>query len=378
VVTNKTGATIGHIQFPLVDLAAAHREIGAELETAALRVIRSGRFVGGPVVTSFEAAFGAHVGSAEAVGVANGTDAVELAQRALGLGAGAEVLVPANTFIATASAVVAAGAVPAFVDVEPDSGLLDLSSCEQRLSPRTEALIVVHLYGRLVDMDPVLAFARRHGLAVIEDAAQAHGAAQGGRRAGSIGDVGCFSFYPGKNLGAFGDAGAVVSDDAALAARVRLLSDHGRGGPTGHAAIGRNSRLDPLHAAVLEVKLAHLDDWNARRRRAAGWYRETLPPELLDWRAAEPDREVHHLFPVLTDARDELGAELQRAGVQTGIHYATVLPATAAFAEWTERCPVAVRRAERQLSLPMHPHLRREDVEHIAALVAGRIPVNRS
>jgi len=355
----------------LVDLAAVHRELGDELEAAVLGVIRTQQFIGGERVISFEAAFADYVGAGEALGMANCTDALEIAVRAVGIDPGAEILVPANTFIATAEAIVAAGATPRFVDVEPHTGLIDLRSCEERVGQRTQAIIPVHLYGRMADMDGVMAFARRHSLAVIEDAAQAHGAMRAGRRAGSIGHVGCFSFYPGKNLGAFGDAGAAVTSDPTVAARMRLLRDHGRRARNDHEIIGLNSRLDPLHAAVLAVKLAHLDGWNERRRQASSWYRQMLSADLLDPAAAEPASDVHHVFPILVAERDALGQRLGEAEVQAGIHYRQAIPCTPAFAAFAEPCPTAERRADLQISLPMHPHLRREDVERVASVVNG-------
>ena len=360
-------------QYPLVDLAAIHDELGDELEAAVLEVIRSQRFIGGEKVAEFERAFADYLGAVNAIGVANGTDAIELSLKALNIAPGAEVLVPANTFIATAEAVVAAGLVPRFVDVDVRSGLIDLASCEQRLSDRTQVVIPVHLYGRMAEMDELMRFADRNSLVVIEDAAQAHGARRDGRLAGTIGRVGCFSFYPGKNLGAFGDAGAVVTDDPKLADRIRLMRDHGRQGRSNHAIIGVNSRLDPIQAAVLSVKLPHLERWNAQRRQAAEWYREALPAGLMDYAADQPDADVHHLFPIMIEERDALAADLVKAGVQTGIHYEHSLPRTLAFSNSGDDCPAAARRARMQLSLPMHPHLMQADVEQIARAVTATV-----
>ena len=360
-------------QYPLVDLAAIHEELGHELEAAVLEVVRSQRFIGGEKVAEFEQAFAHYLGAVNAIGVANGTDAIELSLKALNLAPGAEALVPANTFIATAEAVVAAGLVPRFVDVDARSGLIDLANCEERVSDRTQVVIPVHLYGRMADMDELMQFADRHSLKVIEDAAQAHGARRGGRSAGTIGHVGCFSFYPGKNLGAFGDAGAVVTDDAGLAERIRLMRDHGRRGRNNHVVVGVNSRLDPIQAAVLSVKLPHLERWNALRRQAAEWYREALPAELVDYASNEPEADVHHLFPIMTEERDALAANLAKAGIQTGIHYERPLPRTEAFSSSGDDCPAAERRARRQLSLPMHPHLTRADVEQIASAVTAAV-----
>lgn len=356
---------------PLVDMDGVHRELGAELETAVLEVVRSYQFVGGPRVPEFEAAFAEYLGSGEVIAMANGTDALELALRALEIGPGDEVLVQANTFIATAEAVVAAGATPVFVDVEADSGLIDLDSAAGRITERTCAVMPVHIYGRMTDMRAVSAFASRHGLAVVEDAAQSHGAERDGERAGTVGAVGCFSFYPGKNLGAFGDAGAAVTSDPQIAERLRLMRDHGRRGRHNHELVGFNSRMDPIQAAVLSVKVPHLHDWTERRRRAAGWYRELLPDHLLDYRAEQPASEVHHLFPIIVEDRDGLADRLAAQGIQTGIHYPRTVPSTTAFGAVTDAFPESERRAATQLSLPMHPHLPRGDVEYIAQLVTS-------
>lgn len=357
---------------PLVDLEAQYAEIGAEVEAAVLRICRSLRYVGGEEVDAFERAFAAHTGAAHAVGVANGTDALELALVAAGLEPGDEVLIPANTFVATAEAVHAAGGAVRFSDVHSESGLIDLESAAERVTPATRAIVPVHLYGRMVEMDSLSAFARRHHLLVIEDAAQAHNARRNGSAAGTSGDAGCFSFYPGKNLGAIGDAGAVVTNDAGIAERLRLLRDHGRDGHGNHAVIGRNSRLDPLQAAVLSVKLGHLDRWTQARRAAATALREHLDPTVLDWTGGgDPCAEVHHLFPILAADRDAMEAGLRERGIMTGVHYRHDLPSTPAFAGGSVACPVAASRARHQLSLPMHPHLDDAAIEQIAEGVAA-------
>jgi dTDP-4-amino-4,6-dideoxygalactose transaminase len=229
----------------------------------------------------------------------------------------------------------------------------------------------VHLYGQPADMDPILGLARDRGIRVLEDAAQAHGAVRDGRHAGAAGEIGCFSFYPGKNLGAFGDAGAAVTNDPQLAERLRLLRNHGRRSRHEHELIGFNSRMDPLQAAVLNVKLVHLNRWNERRRQAAVWYRELLPEHVLDWSAEDPRSEVHHVFPIISDDRDALRRRLSDAGVQTGIHYPQTVPGTPAFAALGGSFPRAEQRARRQLSLPMHPHLERADAELIASVVGS-------
>jgi dTDP-4-amino-4,6-dideoxygalactose transaminase len=359
------------MRMPLVDLAAVHEELGDELEAAVLRVCRSQGFIGGEPVAAFERDFAAFCGASAAVGVANGTAAIECVLRALEIGPGHRVLVPANSFIATAEAVSAVGADPVFVDADPETGLIDLDSARARVDERTRAVVPVHLYGRMCDMRAVGAFADEHGLAVIEDAAQAHGARRDGLVAGSAGRAGCFSFYPGKNLGAFGDAGAVTTNDADLAERIALYRDHGKRGDA-HLIVGANQRLDALQAAVLNVKLPHMERWNDARRRVAARYRDSLPAEVLDWTGgADPAAEVHHLFPIMVDDRDGLLAELHDQGIAAGIHYRQAITETEAYRDSADPCPVAERRAARQLSLPIHPHLDDAGVDRIVAAIRG-------
>ncbi len=357
-----------------VDTGAAYRELRSEIDAAVAAVFESSQYIGGPDVAAFEEEWAAYTGAKHAIGVANGTDSLELILRALELPPGTDVLMPANTFIATAEAVVAAGLEARFVDVDPESGLADADAYRDALDDRVSAIAPVHIYGRLGDLSELLALARERGLPVIEDAAQAHGARRGGAHAGTFGVAGSFSFYPGKNLGAFGDAGAIVTDDDELAASLRVLRDHGKLGPDDHVAIGRNSRLDAVQAAVLRVKLRHLDRWAAERRRVAEGYRAALPADLLDWRGADdPQAESHHLFPVLVDDRDGLAAELADQGVPTGVHYRRAVPTTTAFGNRVEAFPVAESRAARQLSLPMHPHLSDEQVAHVSELVTSLV-----
>jgi dTDP-4-amino-4,6-dideoxygalactose transaminase len=361
-----------------VDLGALYLEIKDEIDAAMSRVCQSTAFIGGPEVANFEQAFASFTGAERVIGVANGTDAIELALQACELPPGAEVIVPANTFIATAEAVVAAGLRPVFVDVEPDTGLIDLAAVEAAAGGAA-AVIPVHLYGRLVDMDAIMDIARRHGLRVIEDAAQAHAARRNGRHAGTWGDAGTFSFYPGKNLGAFGDAGAVVTGDPALAERIGAMRDHGRRGRDRHVLVGANSRLDGLQAAILGAKLPHLERWTVTRRTIAEVYRSTLPREILDWAGDddEPQAECHHLFPVLLDDREAVAERLRAEGIPTGVHYRVALPCTPAFGERFGACPVAEDRAQRQLSLPIHPHMSTEDAERVAAAISQLVGVPR-
>jgi dTDP-4-amino-4,6-dideoxygalactose transaminase len=358
----------------LVDVRAAYEELRDEIDEALHRVCRHGAFVGGEEVEAFEAAWAEYSGARHAIGVANGTDALTLALVAADLPTGSAVILPANTFIATAEAVVAARLRPRFVDVEPDTGLAQLERCAEAVDGTVSAIIPVHLYGRVMEMEPVLELAADNDLVVVEDAAQAHGGRRHGRHAGTFGHAGCFSFYPGKNLGAFGDAGAVITDDDEIADRVRLLRDHGRRGRDRHEVVGVNSRLDAFQAAVLLVKLRHLERWTRERRRVAETYRALLDPELLDWPGdADANAETHHLFPILSDERDELAEQLGAEGIATGVHYRVPVPATAAFGSHEGLHPVAERRAARQLSLPIHPHLSSESAEWVAAEVSGLV-----
>jgi dTDP-4-amino-4,6-dideoxygalactose transaminase len=305
--------------------------------------------------------------------VASGTAALELCLRALRIGGGDEVIVPTNSFIATAAAVAAVGAEPIFVDVDPGTLLINADAVEASLSPRTAAVIVVHLYGQVADIEPIARVAAKAGVACIEDAAQAHGATWKGRPVGGLVDAGCFSFYPSKNLGAFGDAGAVTTNDPALADRVRSLSNHGRipGRPEIHASLGGNDRLDALQAAILSVKLARLDDWVAKRRRVAAWYRERLcrVPVVQPEQVARTEP-AHSLAVVQVEDRDRVRMELSRAGIATGIHYPVPCHRQPAFASRASRLlPISERAAGRVLSLPMFPHLTEAMVDRVVEAI---------
>ena len=360
---------------PFLDLAAMHADLVPAFDAAWRDVIGTSRFIGGPEVEAFEAEWAAHCGTRHCVGVSNGTVAIELALAALGIGRGDEVVVPTNTFIATAAAVVAVGATPVFADVDPATLLLTPGTIAPRLTERTVAIIAVHLYGQPADMDAINALAARRGLCVIEDAAQAHGATWRGRPAGSLSRIGCFSFYPGKNLGAFGDAGAVVTDDAALAERIRVLSNHGRsqGDPYRHDTVGGNERLDALQAAMLRVKLRSLEGWNEARRRAAALYVEELaglPVRLVE--VVPEARSSHHLAVIRSPERDALRTALADAGIGTGIHYPIPCHMQAPFRTAAQpSLPVAEQAAGEILSLPMYPHLTAAQVREVAAAIAA-------
>ena len=346
---------------PFLDLRAAYLELKSEVDAAVARVLDNGRYILGEEVAAFEREWAAYCGAAHAVGLGNGLDALTLALRALDIGSGDEVIVPSNTFIATWLAVSAVGAVP--VPVEPAAATynIDAARVEAAITPATRAILPVHLYGQPADLDPLLVLARRHRLALVEDAAQAHGARYKGRRIGAHGDAVCWSFYPGKNLGAMGDAGAVTTNDADLAGRIRMLRNYGSSGKYRHEIQGGNSRLDPIQAAILRAKLPHLDAWAERRRIIAEVYREglrhsgLLVPYVPAW--AEP---AWHLFVVRSEARETLQRQLAGAGVGTLIHYPVPPHRQEAYAGLgiaAGRLPVAERLAREVISLPMGPHL---------------------
>ena len=345
---------------PFLDLRAGYDELRPEIDAAISRVLDSGMYILGEEVAAFEREYAAYCGCKHAIGVANGLDALHLALRAMGVGPGDEVIVPSNTYIATWLAVSQCGATP--VPVEPVEGTsnLDPALIEAAITPRTKAILPVHLYGQPADLDPILAVAARHGLRVLEDGAQAQGARYKGQRIGGHGDAVAWSFYPGKNLGAYGDAGAITTNDDALAEQLRVLRNYGSRVKYVNDVQGWNSRLDPLQAAVLRVKLAHLDDWNARRRAIATRYLDGLRdagvalPEVPEW--AEP---AWHLFVVRSERRDALQARLGEAGIGTLIHYPLPPHRQQAYAELAfsaDAFPIANRLADQLLSLPIGPH----------------------
>lgn len=355
---------------PFLDLRAMNDEVADDVDAAWQEVLSNTTFIGGPAVERFEEAWARYCGTRFAVGVGNGTDALALALRALDIGLGAEVILPANTFVATVEAVVAAGATPRFVDVDPATLLMSATAVEAAVTPDTAAVIVVHLYGQVSDMDALARVADRAGIVLLEDAAQAHGATWRSKKAGSLGRAGCFSFYPGKNLGAYGDAGAIVTDDRDLAERVRSLADHGRAPSSKHLhpLAGINSRLDALQGAVLTAKLARLDGWNAARREAVRAYRDRLQGagvRLL--RGIAGGIGAHHLEVVRVPRRDEVRAALARDGVQTALHY----PVPCHKQEPYERfsfapLPVVEQAAKEILSLPLFPHITGAQIEQVS------------
>ncbi|RJR34371.1 MAG: DegT/DnrJ/EryC1/StrS family aminotransferase [Desulfobacteraceae bacterium] len=358
-----------------VDLRRQYDEIRGEIDRAMEEVISKTAFVGGPYLKSFEEGFAAFCGVKHCIGVGNGTDALFLALKTLGIGAGDEVITVANSFIATSEAVTMTGARVVFVDVDPDTYNIDVTKIEEKITSKTKAILPVHLYGQPADMDPILEIAARHGLKVVEDAAQAHGAMYKGRCVGSMGDMACFSFYPGKNLGAYGDGGAIVTNYDEWAVRARMLANHGRVEKYDHDMEGVNSRLDGLQAAILGVKLKYLPDWNDRRRRNASLYNEYLkesgvvtPVEMKD---VQP---VYHLYVVRCGSgmREKLQEHLKAKGIATGVHYPIALPNLKAYSylgHSESDFPVSTAASREIVSLPMFPELVRSEIEYVAEAI---------
>jgi len=361
----------------LVDLRRQYEAIGAELEAALLEAARSTAYILGPDVETFEQEWAAYCGSRHCVGVASGTAALELTLEALGVRPGDEVIAPANTFVASVLPVLRLGARPVLVDCDARHAQIDVEQAAAAVTERTRAVVGVHLYGHPFEADGLAELCARHGLALVEDACQAHGALHRGRRAGSLGRAAAFSFYPGKNLGALGDAGAITTDDADLAAELRMRRDLGQARKYEHVVVGTNERLDTLQAAVLRVKLRYLDEWNMRRRASAAAYAQALAglalalPDEASWATA-----VYHLYVVRTPARDAVRAELEARHIATGLHYPKPLhlqPALASLGYRKGAFPVAERWSREGLSLPMFPELRGGEIERVAAGVADAL-----
>jgi dTDP-4-amino-4,6-dideoxygalactose transaminase len=354
------------IQIPLVDLQAQYQSVKQEIMAAIEDVLGNMQLFLGPQSQAFEQEFARYCGCGYGVGLSSGTDALTLALRACNVGPGDEVITVSNTFIATVEAIALVGATPVFVDIDPDTYVLDWRQLEQVLTSRTRAIIPVHLYGHPVDMQPVLDFARLHGLRVIEDASQAHGASYQGQRVGSIGDIGCFSFYFSKNLGAYGEAGMCVTNDAGLAESVRKLRDHGSLIRYRHEILGVNARMDEIQAAVLRVKLRYLEQWNAARQAHANFYTEQLRgivetvPVVRSWAT-----HVYYTYVVQVGERDHFREMLEQEGVATGIHYPTPIhlqPACAQYHYVRGMLPVTEAVTERIVSLPMYAELTTEEM----------------
>jgi dTDP-4-amino-4,6-dideoxygalactose transaminase len=365
---------------PLLDLKAQYRTIKSELDAAVIRVLENAQFILGPEVAAFEKEFAAYCGAAEAIGVNSGTSALHLALLAAGVGPGDEVITSPFTFIATAASIVYTGAKPVFVDIDAASFNIDVSQIEAAITPRTRAILPVHLFGQPADMDPIMDIARRRGLVVIEDAAQSHGAEYKGRRVGSIGEIGCFSFYPGKNLGACGEGGAVVTNHAAYARQIRMLRDWGSEQKYVHEIKGYNYRMEGMQGAILRVKLRHLERWTEARRAHAARYDTLLSdcgvrlPQVMPYAD-----HVYHVYTIRSGDRDALRAELLQREIQTGIHYPMPVhlqPAYADLGYGRGAFPMAEQAAAEVLALPIYPEMTDSQVQEVAT--ALRVAATRS
>jgi dTDP-4-amino-4,6-dideoxygalactose transaminase len=363
------------MKVPFLNLKAHHLPMIDEFDRAIREVIESSAFAGGPFVESFEEEFAAYCGSNYAIGVGNGTDALWLTLLALGIGEGDEVITVPNTFIATAEAITYCKARPVFVDVDETTFTMDPAELEKILTARTKAIIPVHLLGQPADMDPILEFARAHGLFVIEDAAQAHGAEYKARKAGTMGDAGCFSFYPGKNLGAFGEAGAVVTNDAELKEKIKVLRDHGQAQKYYHSLMGWNCRMDGIQAAVLSIKLRHLEEANLLRRKHALEYNRTFAgiEEVATPCEASYARHVYHVYAIRVQERDEVRRRLQEKEIGCAVHYPIPIHLQEACQNLgyaVGAFPVSEKLTQEFLSLPMYPELTGEQIEYVADCVS--------
>ncbi len=363
------------MKVPILDLHAHHAHMRDELAAAIDEVIEASAFAGGPFVSRFEEDFAQYCGVDHVVGVGSGTDALWLALLALGIGPGDEVITVPMTFIATAEAISRTGALPVFVDINETSYTLEPAGLERALTKRTKAIIPVHLFGQMAEMDPILAFAKQHGLFVVEDAAQAHGATYQGNRAGSLGEGGCFSFYPGKNLGAFGEAGAVVTRDAELASKMRVFLDHGQSCKYHHTVVGWNCRMDGIQAAVLRLKLRDLDHQNARRREIATEYSKAFDglPHLVIPVSDPRGTHVHHHYVVRVPNRNRFMKTLLKMGIQTDIHYPIPVHLQDAYAHLRlgpGSFPIAECCAAEFVSLPIYPELSRPQIRAVIESVA--------
>jgi dTDP-4-amino-4,6-dideoxygalactose transaminase len=371
------------MNIPFLDLHAHHRPMRAELDRAMAEVLDSGAFAGGPFVAAFEKDFATYCGAEFAIGVGSGTEALWLTLLALGIGPGDEVITVPSTFMATAEAISYCGATPVFVDIEEQTYTMDPALLEKAITPRTKAVIPVHLFGQMADMDKILAIAGQHGIAVVEDACQAHGALYKGKKAGTLGIAGCYSFYPGKNLGAFGEAGAVVTQRGDLAAKIKMLRDHGQERKYYHSLVGWNARMDGIQGAILRVKLKNLDAANSQRRLRAGQYQEWLAgtqviiiPFEAPW-----NRHIYHVYAVRVPDRDRVLQVMADQGIACAIHYPIPVHLQECYRSLGYHrgsFPVAERCAQEFLSLPMYPELSADQVQAVASAlktaVASRDP----
>ena len=366
-----------NFKVPYLDLKAQYQSIKPEIDAAISRVLDSCQFVLGPEVAAFEQEFAAYCGTSECIALNSGTSALHLALLAAGVGPGDEVITVPFTFVASVAAVDYAGAKPVLVDIDPRSFTLDPATIEAAITPRTKAILPVHLYGQPADMDPIMEVARRHGLIVIEDAAQAHGAKYKGRSVGSIGDIACFSFYPGKNLGAYGEGGAVTTNNAEYARTIRMLRDWGQDRKYHHILRGYNYRMEGFQGAILRVKLRHLEKWTEARRTIVSKYNQLLAdsgvtrPTEMPWA-----RHVYHVYTLRTDDRDIMQAALNAEGIQTGIHYPVPVHLQPAYTDLgysRGAFPQSEKAAAEVLSLPLYPEMTDDQIQHVSQAVVGLV-----
>lgn len=362
------------MRIPFVDLHAQYHSLKKDIDNAIFSVIEDTDFIKGKYVTAFEKDFAAACGMKHCIGVANGTDAIYIALKMLGIGAGDEVITVANSWISTSETITQAGAIPVFADTEPDYYSINPDAVEAAITPRTKAVIPVHLYGQPADMDRIKSICEKHKLILIEDCSQSHFAQFNGRQVGTFGHVSTFSFYPGKNLGAYGDAGAVITNDDALATKMRMYANHGALVKHQHEMEGINSRLDGLHAAILSVKLPHVKKWNEMRFKNAQYLNSRLSeiPGIETPRIRSNSTHVFHLYVVRADRRDELQKHLKANGIETAIHYPTPLPLLPAYAYLNKSekdFPVAATNRHKILSLPMYPELSTEQMDYMTTVI---------
>jgi dTDP-4-amino-4,6-dideoxygalactose transaminase len=372
-MVQRSAHSVSALRIPAEDITRQYDEIKDEIGAALARVLPTGKYTLGPELAAFEQEFAAYCGSTSAIGISNGTDALHLALAACGIGAGDEVITVPNTYIATAFAITYVGATPVFVDVQPDTYNLNPALVEGAITDRTKAIIPVHLYGQPCDMDPIIEVARRHELRLIEDAAHAHGASYKGRRTGTFGDINCFSFYPTKTLGAFGDAGAITTSDLDLDVQVRQLRYMGQKIKHQHDIIGFQKRMDEIQAAIMRVKLGHLNHWIAQRQAIATRYNHLLADTPLVLPHVAPDRtHAYYLYTVLAPRRDELQAFLTKRGIGTQVIYPILVPDQKAYHDQPMRCepiPVARQIVEQLLCLPLFPELHEEEQDEVAEAI---------
>ena len=362
------------MKVPFLDLKAQYQALKPEIDSAIQSVVESCAFVRGPATRNFEKNFAEYCGAKFCVGVGNGSDALYLTLRALGIGPGDEVITVPNTFIATTESISLTGARVVFVDINPQTYNIDVNKIEEKISQRTRAILPVHLFGQPADMEPILEIAKKYNLKVIEDAAQAHGALYQKKRVGTFGDAACFSFYPGKNLGAYGDGGAVVTNNPELAAQISMLGDHGSLKKYEHETEGVNSRLDSIQAAILNVKLKYLDEWNEKRRKNAFLYNKFLSDidSVITPFELENTKPVYHLYVIQVENRDKIREKLSEKGIATGIHYPHalhLLPAYQYLGLQEGSFPEAERCTNRFLSLPMYPELTESQIEYVCDVI---------